>query len=111
MSAPDPLDLLSTPIARLDADARLLTCNPAFASWLGVSARRLGGMALGELDAEGDRLADVLARLPAGGESLRVRRGRLQFPGGDERFADLWLAREEDGGLRLEAHPAEEFPG
>jgi two-component system nitrogen regulation sensor histidine kinase GlnL len=113
MSEPLPpaADQLSTPLAWADADGRLLGCNPAFASWLGVSARRLVGLGLHELDAEGGRLGELLPRLPATGDAVRVRRARLAFPGGGERFADLWLARDEDGGLRLEAHLAEEFPG
>ncbi|KAA2284760.1 two-component system sensor histidine kinase NtrB [Arenimonas fontis] len=110
---PDPpaLDTLSTPVAWADAEGRLLGCNPAFASWLGVSARRLQGLAVTELDAEGGRLADLLVRLPDTGEAVRVRRARLAMPGGGERFAELLLARDEHGGLRLEAHPSEEFPG
>jgi two-component system nitrogen regulation sensor histidine kinase GlnL len=108
MSEPLPpaADQLSTPLAWADAEGRLLGCNPAFASWLGVSARRLVGLALHELDAEGGRLGELLPRLPAAGDAVRVRRARLAFPGGGERFADLWLARDEDGGLRLEAHLA-----
>lgn len=102
---------LSTPIAWLDAAGVLVACNPAFASWLGVSARRLQGMALAELDAETDRLPALLDRLPDTGEALRVRRARLSFPGAGVRFADLWVARGDGGGVRIEAHPADEFPG
>ncbi len=109
--APPPLDQLATPVAWLDADGRVLGCNPAFASWLGISARRLQGLALAELDAEGERLAELLPRLRGPGEALHVRRGRLAFPGGAEHFAELWLARTDDGGVCLEAHPADEFPG
>ncbi len=108
---PPAADQLSTPLAWADAEGRLLGCNPAFASWLGVSARRLLGLGLQELDAEGGRLLELLPRLPASGEALRVRRAHLAFPGNGDRFADLWLARTEDGGLRLEAHLTEEFPG
>ena len=113
MSPPDaPLaDALATPIAWADAAGRLLGCNPAFASWLGVSVRRLVGLALAELDGEGSRLAELLPRLPDTGEAVRVRRARLAFPGGTERFAELWLARTDDGGVRIEVHPADEFPG
>ena len=111
MADPDTAETLSTPIAWLDATGVLVACNPAFASWLGVSARRLHGMALAELDAEGGRLPALLERLPESGDALRVRRARLAFPGADERFADLWVARSDDGGIRVEAHPADEFPG
>jgi two-component system nitrogen regulation sensor histidine kinase GlnL len=113
MSSPAPpeLDRLGTPVAWLDAEGRLQGSNTAFASWLGVSARRLQGLALAELDVEPDRLAEVLGRLPQGGEAVRVHRARLAFPGGDERFAELWLSAREDGGTLLEAHPTGEFPG
>ncbi|HEU0154029.1 MAG TPA: ATP-binding protein [Arenimonas sp.] len=113
MSTPEPplTDSLATPLAWATAEGRLLACNPAFASWLGVSARRLVGMGLHELDAEQDRVAGLVPRLLPTGEPLRVRRARLRFPGNADRFADVWLARTEDGGLRLEAHPADEFPG
>ena len=104
-------DSLATPLAWADASGVLRGCNPAFASWLGVSARRLVGLALAEIDGEGVRLAELLPRLADTGEALRVRRARLMFPGNADRFADLWLARTDDGGLRIEAHPAEEFPG
>lgn len=110
-AVPPSLDQLATPLAWLDAEGKLAGCTPAFASWLGVSARRLHGLSLAELDAEGGRLAELLPRLPDTGGALRVRRARLASPGGSERFADLWLARGEDGGLWLEAHPADEFPG
>jgi len=108
-SPPNP-ESLATPLAWADALGVLQGCNPAFASWLGVSARRLTGLMLPELDAESGRLARLLPRLPDTGEAVRVRRARLAFPGNAEHFADLWLART-DTGLRLEVHPAEEFPG
>jgi two-component system nitrogen regulation sensor histidine kinase GlnL len=112
MSDPSPpTDALSTPIAWFDGRGLLQSCNPAFASWLAVGQRRLLGVALADLDAEDGRLAGLLARLPASGDALRVRRARLAFPGNGERFADLWLARGDDDRVRLEAHPAEEFPG
>jgi two-component system nitrogen regulation sensor histidine kinase GlnL len=111
LPAVPPADSLATPIAWADGAGRLLGCNPAFASWLGVSVRRLAGLALAELDGEHSRLADLLTRLPDTGEAVRVRRARLAFPGGTERFAELWLARTDDGGVRIEVHPADEFPG
>jgi two-component system nitrogen regulation sensor histidine kinase GlnL len=105
------LDALATPVARLGPDACVHSCNTAFASWLGVSVRRLQGQPLDGLDVEAGRLSALLTRLPANGEPLRVHRARLAFPGGAEHFALLWLRREPDGSVLLEAHPTDEFPG
>ena len=103
-------DELATPLAWADASGALVSCNPAFASWLGVSARRLEGLPLASLDAEDGRLAALVVRLAAAAAPLRVRRARLCAPNGAERFADLVLAHDRDG-LRIEAYPADEFPG
>ena len=105
------LDALATPVAALDMAGRIVGCNPAFASWLGVSARRLQGLALTELDTEADRISSLLARLPEPGAALRVHRARLAFPGGAEHFAELWLTRTDAGGVCVEAHPTDEFLG
>ena len=105
------LDVLATPVAALDTVGRIVGCNPAFASWLGVSARRLQGLALTELDTEADRISSLLARLPEPGAALRVHRARLAFPGGAEHFAELWLTRTDAGGVCVEAHPTDEFLG
>lgn len=110
MTLPPALDALSVPVAWADAAGVLAGCNLAFARWLGVSARRLEGMALADLDAEDGRLHGLLARRPAASEALRVHGARLRFPGQDECFADLTLAFDE-GGLRIEAQPIDEFPG
>jgi two-component system nitrogen regulation sensor histidine kinase GlnL len=111
MSSPPALDALATPLAWLDAGLRIAGCNPAFARWLGLSARRLAGVALHELDAEDGRLRDLLARLGDGlDEPLRARRVRLRAVGSAELFADLFLSRS-GAGVLVEAHPTEEFPG
>ena len=108
--APD-LDALATPLAWLDAQACVAGCNAAFARWLGVSARRLLGVALDELDGEDGRLRALTSRMSGElDEPLRARRVRLRLPAASERFADLWLSRLGDGVL-LEAHPIDEFPG
>lgn len=104
------VDLLATPVAWADADGRLVGGNPAFASWLGVSLRRLAGVPLAALEVEGEALAQVLS---AGSvrDFARLRRLPLAFPGSDSpRFADVSVTRQPDGWL-LEAHPVEEFPG
>jgi len=104
------LDALTTPLAWSDAAGTITGCNPAFARWLAVSTRRLVGWPLAGLDGEG-RLGAALARLQADDAPLRLRRLRLRYPEADERFADLWLSRRDDGGWLLEAHPVDEFPG
>ena len=106
-------DALTTPLAWLDADGAIAGCNQAFARWLGVGARRLLGRPLPALDAETpSRLPAALARLHKDAAPLRLRRVHLRHPDADERFADLWLsARDGGGGVLVEAHPVDEFPG
>jgi two-component system nitrogen regulation sensor histidine kinase GlnL len=105
------LDALATPLCWLDAEGTIAGCNTAFARWLGVSARRVRGARFDALDGEGERVRDLLARLGDGvDEPLRARRARLRLPGSEERFADLWLTRSNEGVL-VEVHPADEFPG
>jgi two-component system, NtrC family, nitrogen regulation sensor histidine kinase GlnL len=110
MAAEPSLDTLTTPLLWLDAGQRVVACNPAASRWLGMSARRLQGMHLGELDAEGLRLGALADRVEPGREALRVRRACLGGADGSERFADLWLSRDGER-LLIEAHPADEFPG
>jgi two-component system nitrogen regulation sensor histidine kinase GlnL len=107
-AAPD-LDALSTPIAWLDDAGRIAGVNPAFGRWLGVGARRLPGLPLAALEADGTRLADWLQA--PGEEAIRLRRLAFAFPGQPQRFADAALSPREGGGWWLEAHPVAEFPG
>ena len=107
---PPNLDALATPLAWSGTDGAVAGCNPAFARWLGVGARRLHGLPLSALEFEGDALARWLAG-DAQQDHVRLRRLPLAFPGAPPRFADLWLTRREAGGWLLEAHPVDEFPG
>lgn len=109
----DPaLDALVTPVLRADRHGRVTVCNQAFARWLGVSQKRLPDQPLVALEAEGDTLRQALLALEDAAEGpSRLRRVALAFMGGEPRFADVWLSREADGGLLLEAHPVDEFPG
>lgn len=109
-SLPPDLDALATPLAWADADGAIAGCNPAFARWLGVGARRLQGLPLAALEFEGDALARWLAD-GAAQEQIRLRRLPLAFPGASPRFADVWTGALEAGGWLLEAHPVDEFPG
>ncbi len=105
------LDALTTPVAWSGPDGRLAGANPAFGRWLGVGARRLPGLPLVALEADGERLAQWLAQAPAD-EAVRLRRLPLAFPGHEAaRFADVVLSPRMDGGWWLEAHPVDEFPG
>src|SRR5688572_9876745 len=93
--APD-FDALTTPVGWTDDAGALSGCNPALARWLGVSARRLPGLPLAALEADGDLLARALQELQAepARDGLRLRRLALAFPGFDEpRFADVRLSR------------------
>ena len=45
LPAPD-IDTLGTPVAWADAAGCLVGVNPAFARWMGISARRLQGQPL-----------------------------------------------------------------
>ena len=109
--APPSLDQLATPVLWLEADGRIAGANPACARWLGVGLRRLSGLPLAALEAEGEALARLLAEAP-NREFARLRRVAMAFPGIDTpRFADLLLTRREGGGWWLEAQPVDEFPG
>lgn len=103
------LDALTTPVAWTGADGRVAGANPAFGRWLGVGARRLPGLPLAALEADGSRLADWLQA--PGEDPVRLRRLAFAFPGQPSRFADIALSPREDGGWWLEAHPVAEFPG
>jgi two-component system nitrogen regulation sensor histidine kinase GlnL len=106
------LDQLATPVLWLDADGCIAGANPACARWLGVSQRRLPGLPLAALEAEGDALAQILGETGSERDFARLRRVPMAFPGTDiPRFADLLLSRREGGGWWLEAQPVEEFPG
>jgi two-component system nitrogen regulation sensor histidine kinase GlnL len=107
-SLPDVAQL-ATPLAWGAGDGRITGANPAFAFWLGVGARRLPGLPLASLEAQGERLA-AWTRTP-GEDSVRLRRLALAFPGQPPRFADVTLVPGSGGDWRLEAHPVDEFPG
>ena len=89
---PVEADALATPVARLGADARLQAANPAFARWLGVSARRLPGLPAAALEVDGDlevvgtagSLADAEALLRGRGVDVLLLDHRL--PNGDRRL-------------------------
>ncbi|MGN6113712.1 MAG: two-component system sensor histidine kinase NtrB [Luteimonas sp.] len=106
----DALDALTTPVAWTGADGCIAGANPAFGRWLGVGSRRLPGLPLAALEADGTRLADWL-QAPGGDDAIRLRRMAFAFPGQPPRFADVALSPRDGGGWWLEAHPVDEFPG
>jgi two-component system nitrogen regulation sensor histidine kinase GlnL len=106
-------DVLCTAVAWTDAAGHLLGVNPAFARWLGVSARRLIGQPLAALEMDGDVMARLFLTAPAAtteNEILHLHRMALGLPGEPLRFAQGWLSRMESGGWLLEANPVDEFP-
>ena len=109
-SPPPELDRLTTPVAWTDASGHVTGCNTAFGRWLGISPRRLVDQPLAALESDGDALRRALSVQMADDGPLRLRRIALAYLGGEPRFADVWLSRDETGWL-LEAHPVDEFPG
>ena len=102
----------TTPLAWTGANGAIAGCNQAFARWLGVGVRRVGGRPIASLDAaQPERLREAIARLHADSAPLRLRRVRLRHPEADEHFSDHWLSPHGDDGVLVEAHPVDEFPG
>lgn len=99
---------LATPVAWADVAGCIVGVNPAFCRWLGVSARRLGGLPVASLEADGQVLAHFIARDQA--DLLRLDRIALALPGEAPRFGQGCLGRDERGGWLLELHPIDEFP-
>ena len=98
---------MATPLAWAGADGNVRGVNPAFVRWLGVSARRLIGLPLSALEAQGQVLAHFMARDQA--DLLRLDRLALALPGESVQFAQGWLGRSDDGRWLLELHPVDEF--
>jgi two-component system, NtrC family, nitrogen regulation sensor histidine kinase GlnL len=109
MNTAADFDTLGTPLAWTGPDRAIERTNSAFARWLGISARRLHGLPVAALEVDGNALQRALR--DGAPETLRLHRATLAFPGGQPRFADLWLSRLDSGGWLLEAHPVDEFPG
>ncbi len=108
-SSQPPLDALSTPVLRV-VDGRIAYLNPAAASWLGAGLRRLLRQPLALIDPEG-ALAQLVWRASNAPGSLRGQRLPVAGADPEPRFAHALVALEADGAVRLELHPAEEFPG
>ncbi len=104
---PPDLEQLATPLAWAGPDGNVRGVNPAFVRWLGVSARRLIGLPLSALEAQGQVLAHFMARDQA--DLLRLDRLALALPGESVQFAQGWLGRSDDGRWLLELHPVDEF--
>lgn len=98
---------MATPLAWAGPDGNVRGVNPAFVRWLGVSARRLIGLPLSALEAQGQVLAHFMARDQA--DLLWLDRLALALPGESVQFAQGWLGRSDDGRWLLELHPVDEF--
>ena len=108
-AAPPAIEQLATPVAWGDAEGIVRGCNPAFARWLGVGQRRLLGLPLASLEAQGERIQAWMGERDAASPPPRLSRVAMALPGaGEPRFADLWLT-PLDAGWLLEAHPVDEF--
>lgn len=110
------LDELATPLLLLDGGGVVRYANPACASMLGVSARRLLDRPAAELDSGGAAtLSLLLARTDAEGGTVRAARLRLTAAPGLERYADVTAsalsAAFSPHTCALELHAVAEFPG
>ena len=84
------IDVLSTAVAWADAGGTILGVNPAFARWMGVSARRLLGQPLAALEMDGDAMARLFEKKllrDTDRDVLRLQRMALGLPGETQRFA------------------------
>ena len=82
------LEQLATPLVLLDRELRIRWVNPAFARWLGLSARRFVQQPLSALNADPAELADLLDRAGDSAEPVRAQRVRLLPTPEREVFAD-----------------------
>lgn len=107
---------LATPLMQIDAALQICELNSACSAWLGLSRRRLLGQPLALLDGGDGALVAAAAEVHQQQSSLRGRHLRLKREG-DERFAEVYLTPVEPsaelagGGLLLEFHPVDAFPG
>ncbi len=116
-----PFQRLATPLMQIDAAQQIQDLNPACSAWLGLSRRRLLGQPLALLDGGDGSLVAAATEVQQQRTSLRGRHLRLKREG-DERFAEVYLTpvdsdtaltdtEQRGGGLLLEFHPADAFPG
>ncbi len=101
---------LATPILWLDKLGNIVDCNSAFSSWLGLSKRRLVGLALSQLDHEAPRLYDLCRRNNTPHARVQAQRLHVSYASQEEFFADAIIACQENG-WRIEWHPRAEFEG
>jgi two-component system nitrogen regulation sensor histidine kinase GlnL len=108
----DVLENLATPVVLVDASTTIREVNPAFAAWLGYSARRFVDLPVSALAPGDTAIGSALARTRADARPLRAHRTRLAPTIDHERFADLWVTPlAPEAGWLLEFHPVDEFPG
>lgn len=109
------LEQLATPLVLLDRERVIRWVNPAFARWLGLSARRFLLQPLGALHPDPVELTELIDRAGSSAEPVRAQRLRLLPTPEREVFADALatsLAGEPEAeGFLLEFHPTGEFAG
>lgn len=111
-----PFQRLATPLLLIDAAQQIRELNPACSAWLGLSRRRLLEQPLALIDGGEGELVAAATEVLQQQTSLRGRHLRLKREG-DERFAEVYLTPFEPapdlpaGGLLIEFHPADAFPG
>lgn len=97
-------DLQMTGVARVTADLRIASLNPALAELLATGMKRWIGAPLGSLDREPPRLEQAARRALDEHRSVLLWQVRLASGGEREVLCDLALSPLDEG-LLLEVHP------
>lgn len=99
------IDQLATGVARLDADWRVTSANPAFVEHTGFGLSRLLGQTLVALKPDGERLHAAALRAHAESSALDVRDVTVCAAPGHEARLDFIFTPSHDG-VWVETHPA-----
>jgi two-component system nitrogen regulation sensor histidine kinase GlnL len=100
----DPFEPLTTGVARLDADLRMVSVNPAFTEHTGFGWSRLRSQTLAALQPDGERLHEQARRVQAEGGTGTVAGAVVCVAPGREARLDFALTPHAEGVL-VEVHP------
>lgn len=106
----DPFGPLTTGVARLDADLRVVSINPAFTEHTGFGWSRLRSQTLAALQPDGERLHEQARLAQANGGTGTVADAIVRAAPGREARLDFTLTAHAEGVL-VEVHPTRPSTG